>query len=110
MVSNWFHVSTLFCLAYRINCTTALIGRHINIVHKVHLDLNIVLLHHKDRPCHISSLSLLRLRQFVNTRVDEEDIGEVVDFLLAQVGDLVNIAMHSNVPTLVGPIAVWAVP
>lgn len=94
---------------YRINGAATLIWRDIDVVYKVHLDLDIILLHNKDGLCQISGLSLLRLWKVFDTCIDEEDIGEVVNLFLTQIGDLVNIAVYSNVPSLIGPVTVWAI-
>ncbi|KAI6756447.1 hypothetical protein HG530_012183 [Fusarium avenaceum] len=82
---------------YRINGTATLIWRDIDVVYKVHLDLDIILLHNKDGLCQISGLGLLRLWKVFDTCIDEEDIGEVVNLFLTQIGDLVNIAVDLRV-------------
>lgn len=45
-----------------------------------------------------------------NRSIDEEDIGEIIEFVLGDVGLLVDIAAKPQIPPLVGPITISTVP
>lgn len=69
-------------------------------------DVFIALLEDEDRRSEVAGLGCLVWRELLDGGVDQEDIGQVIELLFGGVGLLVDIAAESQVPPLVGPIAI----
>lgn len=63
-------------------------------------------MHDEDAGCHIPGLGCLIGREFVDGGIDEENIGEVIEFGLLDLRLLVDVAVKAQVPALIGPVSV----
>jgi len=64
------------------------------------------LLDDEDGARQVAGLLLLVVGQLGNAGVDEEDVGQVVDLVLADIRELVHIAVEADIPALVGPVGI----
>jgi hypothetical protein len=85
----------------RLTITTLGIGRL-----EVEGNVLTLLLNDKDRLRKISRLGLLVGGQICNFRVDQEDVGQVVDLRLRNVWGFKDVSVESYIPTLLGPIGI----
>lgn len=92
--------------AARIDGTSARARAYRHVVDKVHGDILVALLDDEDGLGDITRLCCLIRGQLIDVDVDEEDVGQVIDLGLADVGLLEDVAVDADVPALVGPIAV----
>lgn len=73
-------------------------------VDRSHFD--VALLKDEDRSSQVPCILLLILRQILDVRANEEDVGQIIELLLRSVGLLVHVSVEADVPTLLGPVGV----
>lgn len=66
----------------------------------------IALLNHEDGPRYVAGLGLLRLWEVLDFGINQENVGEIVDLVLVDLGDLVHVSVDPDVPSVVGPVRV----